>query len=167
MSAAALVLGGHWLRMPCPSRCCQAHVAAGATVRSCPSFMGSEGDQVAQGIIQGSWKNFFRGCSTLCIHSGKRGAPSRKDEKLVPPYRWFLDLEKERGVSRKAHIPHQLPICLLWQVLRITLGTASLVLVMALARLGCSSPDARKGRSFHFSDAATRSKLPQPGNPSG
>lgn len=95
--------------------------------------MGSEGDQVAQGIIQGSWRNFFRGCSTLCIHSGRRGSEwKRQDEKLVPPYRCFLGLEKERRESRKAHIPHHLPACLLWQVLGITLGTSSPVLVMAL-----------------------------------
>lgn len=88
-------------------------------MRSCPSLLGSEGDQVAQGIIQGSWKNFFGGCSALCIHSRKKRSTKRKrqNEKLAPPYRrCFLGLERERGVSRKAHIPHQLPVRLLWQV---------------------------------------------------
>lgn len=41
----------------------------------------------------------------------------RQDEKLVSPYRCFLGLEKERGLNRKAHISHQLPVCLLWQVI--------------------------------------------------
>lgn len=41
---------------------CQAHGAAGAGVGTRPSLAGTEWDQAAQGIIQGSWMNFWGGC---------------------------------------------------------------------------------------------------------